>query len=140
MNPANQHMVLSEVATPAFIYDETTLSQLTARARDAVHSCGAALLFTMKPFSFAPALERMKAHLDGFAASSLFEARLAGEVLGGTGTVHITSPGLRANELTEVASLCDYIAFNSLPQWMRHSGEAGLSASCGLRVNPQLGG
>ena len=126
------------MATPAFIYDETTLGRLTARARDTVHSCGAALLFTMKPFSFAPALQLMKAHLDGFAASSLFEARLAEEVLGGTGSVHITSPGLRADELIEVASLCDYIAFNSLTQWKRYSGEAGLSTSCGLRVNPQL--
>ena len=138
MKPANQQTVLSEMATPAFIYDETTLGRLTARARDTVHSCGAALLFTMKPFSFAPALQLMKAHLDGFAASSLFEARLAEEVLGGTGSVHITSPGLRADELIEVASLCDYIAFNSLTQWKRYSGEAGLSTSCGLRVNPQL--
>ena len=138
MKPANRQSVLSRVATPAFVYDEATLGRLAVRARDAVRSGGAELLFTMKPFSFAPALERMTAYLDGFAASSLFEARLAREVLGGTGSVHITSPGLRADELAEIASLCDYIAFNSLPQWERYSGAAELSASCGLRVNPQL--
>ena len=130
--------VLASVATPAFVYDEAILDRLTVRARDAVHNAGGRLLFTMKPFSFAPALERMRAHLDGFAASSLFEVRLASEILGGAGSVHITSPGLRADELAEIASICDYIAFNSLPQWERYSGEAGRSASCGLRVNPQL--
>ena len=138
MRPTRQQTALAEVATPAFVYDEVTLDQLAGRARDAVRSCGAALLFTMKPFSFGPVLERMEAHLDGFAASSLFEARLAREILGEGGSVHITSPGLKANELAEIASLCDYMAFNSLPQWGRYLTEAGLSTSCGLRVNPEL--
>ena len=80
----------------------------------------------------------MAPHLDGFAASSLFEARLARETLGADGSVHVTSPGLRPEELPELASTCDYIAFNSLSQWERYSGEASRSASCGLRVNPQL--
>ena len=138
MRSASRQAVLSSVFTPAFVYDEATLDRLIVRARDAVRSAGGELLFTMKPFSFAPALDRMRAHLDGFAASSLFEARLAREILGGTGSVHITSPGLRPEELPEIASICDYIAFNSLSQWKRHSGEARRSASCGLRVNPQL--
>ena len=130
--------VVNTVATPAFIYDVATLMGLLARVQSVRRASPAKVLFALKPFSFAPALELIASQLDGFAASSLFEARLAREVLGGTGSVHITSPGLRADELPEIASLCDYIAFNSLPQWERYSGEAGLSASCGLRVNPQL--
>lgn len=52
--------------------------------------------------------------------------------------MHITSPGLRADELPEITSLRDYIAFNLLPQWARYSGEASRSAGCGPRVNPQF--
>ena len=138
MRSGSRRAALYGVTTPAFVYDEEILGRLAARARDAVHSGGGELLFTMKPFSFAPALERMRAHLSGFAASSLFEARLARNVLGAMGSVHITSPGLRPAELPEIASICDYIAFNSLSQWERYSGEASRSTSCGLRVNPQL--
>ena len=124
--------------TPAFVYDEAMLRVLLERTQPLRREAAVHVLFALKPFSFVPALEFMASQLDGFAASSLFEARLAREVLGGTGSVHITSPGVRADELPEIASLCDYIAFNSLPQWERYSREAGLSASCGLRVNPQL--
>ena len=92
----------------------------------------------MKPLPFFDSLQVLAQHVDGFAASSPFEARLARELLGAPGSIHITSPGLRPNEMAEVASLCDYIAFNSLSQWERYSGKASRAASCGLRVNPQL--
>ena len=126
------------LATPAFIYAESMLASLSERVRTAVAGTGARVLYALKPFSFAPALDLMAPRLDGFAASSLYEARLARETLGVGGSLHITSPGLRADELPEIASICDYIAFNSLSQWERYSGEASRSASCGLRVNPQL--
>ena len=124
--------------TPAFVYDEAILQQLLRRVQPVRRISPAKVLFALKPFSFVPALELMPSELDGFAASSLFEARLARGVLGETGSVHITSPGLRPDELPEIASVCDYIAFNSLSQWERFSREASLSTSCGLRVNPQL--
>ena len=124
--------------TPAFLYDENLVRRLLSHVQPLRADSGVQVLFALKPFSFAPALELMAPQLDGFAASSLFEARLARETLGTDGSVHITSPGLRPEELPEIASICDYIAFNSLPQWERYSGEAGRSASCGLRVNPQL--
>ena len=80
----------------------------------------------------------MAPRLEGFAVSSLYEARLARSMLGDGGSVHITTPGLRPNELDEIARLCDYIAFNSLGQWDSMSPGLAGNSSLGLRVNPQV--
>ena len=127
-----------EIRTPCFVYDESTLRVLVDRVGFLQAVADVRVLYTLKPFSFLDALRLMAPSLAGFSASSLFEARLAREALGERGSVHLTSPGLRPDEVTEIARICDYISFNSLPQWVRHVREAGEVASCGLRINPQL--
>ena len=129
---------LDVIATPAFVYDERAMHRLLDYTEPlrADGRCGA--LFAVKSFSFAPALELMAPRLDGFAVSSLFEARLARSVIGGNGSVHITTPGLRGDELDEIGSLCDYAAFNSLSQWDMFAPRLRGRVNCGLRVNPQL--
>ena len=127
---------LDALATPAFVYDERGIHRLLDYAEPVRERCR--LLFAIKSFSFAPALEVMAPRLDGFAVSSLYEARLARSVIGNEGSVHITTPGLRGNEADEIGSLCDYVYFNSLNQWEMHSGRLKRLSNCGLRVNPQL--
>ena len=122
--------------TPAFVYDERTIHRLLDYAEPLRERCR--VLFAIKSFSFAPALRVMVPRLDGFAVSSLYEARLARRVVGDAGSVHITTPGLRGDEADEIGSLCDYVAFNSLSQWEMHSPKLKGRANCGLRVNPQL--
>ena len=127
-----------DVSTPAFVYDERVIHRLldyTAPLRSDGR-CG--VLFAIKSFSFAPALRVMAPRLDGFSVSSLNEARLARSVIGDGGSVHITTPGLRGDEIGEIGSLCDHIAFNSLGQFERLSGGLNGRVRCGLRVNPQL--
>ena len=124
------------VKTPAFVYDEGAIYRLLDYTKPLRERCGA--LFAIKSFSFAPALRVMAPRLDGFAVSSLYEARLARSVAGDAGSVHITTPGLRADELEELGLLCDYVSFNSLGQWERYGANLSGNADCGLRVNPQL--
>ena len=126
------------IRTPAFVYDERAMHRLLDYVAPLRADGRCEVLFAVKSFSFAPALSVMAPRLDGFAASSLFEARLARDVLGDTGSVHITTPGLRPEELSEIGVLCDHVAFNSLGQWDRHHREVGDRINCGLRVNPQL--
>ena len=129
---------LDAICTPAFVYDERAIHRLIDYAEPLRNDGRCSLLFAIKSFSFAPALRVMAPRLDGFAVSSLFEARLARSVLGDHGSVHITTPGLRPDEVGETGSLCDYVSFNSLGQWRRHApGLQGL-ANCGIRVNPQI--
>ena len=137
-SPVKRLLESDEVRTPCFVYDESALQRLLDRAQVLQTLCDVRVLYTLKPFSFLEALRLMVPSLAGFAASSLFEARLAREALGEGGSIHLTSPGLRPDEVTEIAAICDYISFNSIPQWVRHASEASKATSCGLRVNPQL--
>ena len=129
---------LDAICTPAFVYDERAIHRLIDYAEPLRSDGRCSLLFAIKSFSFAPALRVMAPRLDGFAVSSLFEARLARSVLGEHGSVHITTPGLRPDEVGETGSLCDYVSFNSLCQWRRHAPGLQGRANCGIRVNPQL--
>ena len=132
--------------TPAFVYDEAAVSQLLRYGELIRTRTGCRVLFSLKPFSFLDLLERMAPSLDGFAVSSLFEARLARSAIGhrssgpvsGRGTLHFTTPGIRSDEAQAIGELCDYVSFNSLSQWNRHREGLGQSVSCGLRVNPRL--
>ena len=126
------------ISSPAFVYDERTIHRLMDYTTPLRNDGRCRVLFAMKSFSFAPALGVMAPRLDGFAVSSLYEARLARSVLGDSGTVHITTPGLRCDEMDEIGSLCDHVAFNSLGQWEMYSGRLQERINCGLRVNPQL--
>jgi len=130
--------IKTQVETPAFVYDEGVLARKLRVAATVRSEVGCKVLYALKPFSMADALRSMAPALDGFAASSLFEARLSREVLGGRGTVHITTPGFRPSEMAELDRLCDYVAFNSLGQWRRYAGEMANPRKCGLRINPKL--
>jgi len=107
---------------------------------------GCKILYSIKSLPFSAVLELAKPFVDGFSVSSLFEARLANEmlrqdaaqVLAGQGSIHLTTPGIRPDELEELSVLCSHISFNSLPQYQRYSETAGAQSSIGLRVNPKL--
>jgi carboxynorspermidine decarboxylase len=127
-----------EITTPAFVYDESILHSLLDRANILQSDGHCEVLFAIKSFSFAGALELMAPRLDGFAVSSLYEARLARSVVSPGGSIHITTPGLRPREIEEIGSLCDFVSFNSLNQWDTYQDRVEGRFSCGIRVNPQL--
>ena len=124
--------------TPAFVYDEAQLFADIRHARSAFGTGSAELLFALKSFAIEGGLRVIAAHVEGFHASSLFEAKLARYLLKGSGTVHLTTPGLRADEIHEICDLCDVVTFNSMSQWERFREIATSKVKCGLRVNPQL--
>ena len=128
---------LKNIETPAFIYDELAIERLLDLGNRVREQSSCKVLFSLKPFSFYDALEKMAPRLDGFAVSSLFEARLANQIIGG-GSVHITTPGIRSDETADIGTICNFISFNSLPQWDLYHEELKAHLSCGLRGNPQL--
>jgi len=125
--------------TPAFIYDEDAILKTLRHLRKLSSVSGCRVLFSLKAFSMDDALRMMIPMLDGLAVSSLFEARLARNLIENTKrTIHITTPALRFDELEELVAICDYLSFNSLSQWNRFSEQCSRYTSCGLRVNPQI--
>ena len=127
------------ILTPALVFDESTLVEQARFFSSVASDAGARLLFALKALAFGSVLEIIKPHLSGFACSSLFEATLARDIAGENGqSIHLTTPGLRLDELEELSDTCDFISFNSLGQWSRCREVAIRSVSCGLRVNPQM--
>lgn len=142
----NSRDLPADLETPAFIYDEAAVRQLLGYGAEARARTGCRVLYSLKPLPLPYLLELLTPQLDGFAASSLFEARLARDALdcragGGRNerkSLHLTTPGLRPADVAEIGALCDYLSFNSLSQWQRHRAELAGRVSCGLRVNPRL--
>ena len=130
--------ILQSVETPAFIYDEAEVSRALDVAATIRKDTDCRILYSVKPLPLIRLLEYMAPRLDGFAVSSAFEARLARSFMPRGGSLHFTSPGIRPNEVDELKSLCDYVAFNSLGQWQRFGGKLRGGVQTGLRINPGL--
>ena len=128
----------ASIKTPAFVYDETRLLDVVQYVNKLAGRIGFNVLFTVKPQLFPHILDLLSPCLDGFAVSSLFEAKFVRDILEAPGTLHITTPGLRRDEIDNIAESCDYITFNSLSQWTTLKGAARDKVCCGLRINPQL--
>jgi carboxynorspermidine decarboxylase len=140
--------------TPAFIYDENQLEHDLLLAADLARATSCRLLYSLKACSEYGVLELIAGHVDGFSCSSLSEAKLAASLPGSDGRVlHLTSPGLRAAEIAEIAALCDFVSLNSITAWQGHrkaltslpetflrsgaaAGRRSSPPRCGLRVNP----
>ena len=128
--------------TPAFVYDEAAIRRKLDLLAGVRELSGARILYSIKALPFAGVLELARPWVDGFSASSLFEARLAREVMdcgvNPAASLHITTPGLRAEEMAELAGLCSHISYNSLEQFRRLQPMVEGQVSAGIRVNPGL--
>jgi carboxynorspermidine decarboxylase len=124
--------------TPAYIYDERQLRSDVQRVGAIARNVGCKPLYSPKANTLRGVLDVIAVSVDGFAASSVFEARLSREVLGRHGSIHLTNPGLRTDEVAEVVTLCNYVTLNSLSQWQMYGPALSGQLKCGLRVNPGM--
>lgn len=126
------------LSSPAFVVDEVEVLKALkalARLRD---QTGCKVLYSIKALPLSAVMQLSKPYVDGFSVSSLFEARLADEILAGQGNIHLTTPGIRTDEIQELTSLCSHISCNSLSQYRQIDKVAQKSASLGIRINPKL--
>ncbi|MGZ5051656.1 MAG: carboxynorspermidine decarboxylase [Methylobacter sp.] len=132
----------SVYSSPAFVLDEDEITRTLAILADLREQCGCKVLYSIKSLPLATVMSMAMPYVDGFSVSSLFEARLAYEILRHglqeSKSIHLTTPGIRPDELEELSRLCTHISFNSLNQYQRCEELAGAQSSVGLRVNPKL--
>ena len=121
-------------STPALVYDQGVLGNLANMARTVRERWGVRVLYAVKACAFFDVLQELAPALDGFAVSSLFEARLVHDLHPGS-PIHLTTPGLREEEIDELADLCSFVTFNSETQFLRFGPSFHKHASIGLRVN-----
>lgn len=123
--------------SPAFVLDMDQVQANLQPLQRLKQASGCKVLYSMKALPLASLLFTLKDLVDGISVSSLFEARLAKEVFGEEGGLHLTTPGLRPEEFAELGNLCSHISFNSLSQYLNLKNLAD-GYSSGLRVNPKL--
>ena len=127
-----------ELQTPSFLYDGGIFKKSAEAVVSAAQSAGCGLIYSMKPLTLYPVLQKIAYYVEGFSVSSVFEARLAKKVLTPEQTIHFASPRLVENEIAELVDRCDYINLNSLSQWRRFRDAFAGKVQCGLRINPEL--
>ena len=74
-------------SSPAFVLDEAVIIKTLKNLAALRNQCGCKVLYSIKSLPFSSVMEMAKPWVDGFSVSSLFEARLADEVLAGRGTL-----------------------------------------------------
>jgi carboxynorspermidine decarboxylase len=112
----------AQLETPCFVTDLGALEGNLRVLADVQRRAGCTILLALKGFAQWSTFPLVRNYLAGATASSVAEARLAREELGG--------------EMRELVTLADHVVLNSPAQWQRHRAvieRAGISA--GLRVN-----
>jgi carboxynorspermidine decarboxylase len=127
----------TRLKTPCYVYFEQALRENCERASALIRPSATHFLYSMKSLELAPVLKVVSEYVDGFAASSLFEAQLASDILKKRGHVHLTTPGLRPHELPALTKICSSITFNSLHQYNTLKRLLPANQQIALRVNPQ---
>ena len=124
--------------TPAYVFDEQQIEHNLSQLVKLKNQSGCQVLYSIKALPLGRVVHKASDYLDGLSVSSLFEARLAKEVVGDTKSIHITTPGIRDDEFVELGELCTHISFNSISQHHRSMQYGVLGSSLGYRLNPQL--
>lgn len=125
-------------SSPAFVIDREILLANLRILAELKSQSGVRVLYSIKSLPLSRVLQEARPFVDGFSVSSLFEARLAQEVLQNTGSIHLTTPGIRPDEINALGSYCTHIGFNSLGQFRRFAPALSGKVSGGLRINPKL--
>ncbi len=128
---------LNELPSPCYIVDEKLLRQNLALLQSIEQRTGCRILLAQKAFSMYSLYPLIGQYLSGTTASSLHEARLGFEEMGGE--THIFSAAYRDDEMNDIIAICDHIVFNSFNQWQHFRPQiqaSGKAISCGLRLNP----
>ena len=128
---------LSSVPSPCFVTDLARLEDNLRLLNAVTEASGAHILTALKAFSLWSTAPLVSRYLAGACASGLYEARLARAHY--SGLLSCSAPAYKADEMDELAGLCDHIIFNTPQQISRFAGQAtAQGAELGLRVNPCL--
>lgn len=128
----------SSLPTPCYIVDERLLKRNLEILKTVQDRTGCRILLALKGFSMYAVFPLIREYLRGVTASSLFEARLGFEEMGGE--VHVYSPAYIEDEFEELLKYCDHIVFNSFSQWNKYKARVRnhqKPIECGIRINPE---
>lgn len=129
---------ITEIETPSYLIDEKLLIKNLKILKKVKDATNCSILLAQKGFSMYYYYKLIGKYLDGTTASSLHEAKLGYDEMGGE--VHVFSPAFNEDEFDELTNICDHIVFNSFSQWDKYKSKvknASRAIECGIRVNPE---
>jgi carboxynorspermidine decarboxylase len=124
--------------TPYYIVDLGRLRKNLSILADVQKRAECKILLALKGFAMWSVFPIVREYLVGTTASSVFEARLGKEEMGGE--VHAYAPAYSDRDMRELVEIADHIVFNSMAQWQRHRAVVAASPraiECALRINPE---
>ncbi len=125
---------IRDLETPCFVTDLGALEKNLQTLADVQKRAGCTILLALKGFAQWSTFPLVKKYLAGATSSSVAEARLAREELGGE--VHAYAPAYSDGEMRELVTLADHVVLNSPAQWKKHRATLERAKiSAGLRVN-----
>lgn len=129
---------INSLPTPCYVIDKAKLENNLRLLKSIQDQTGCKILLAQKAFSMYSLYPFIGQYLAGTTASSLHEARLGHEEMGGE--THIFSAAYREDEFEDILAYCDHIVFNSFSQWEKYRAAVklcGREIECGIRVNPE---
>ena len=132
------NLKVSSLPTPCYVVDEGLILKNLEILYNVSERTGAKILLAQKAFSMYELYPLIGRYLSGTTASSLFEARLGYEEMGGE--THVFAPAYKESDMDELVKICDHIVFNSFSQWDKYRDKvksAEREIECGLRINPE---
>ena len=125
-------------ATPAFVFDETTLRRDLVQLRSIADRAGCILLYSPKACSTGKVVQITGEYVDGFACSSAHETQLSWPYLPENGRIHLVSPLIKPDALRQIGHCLDFVTANSLTQLDRIRPHLPAETQAGLRINPEI--
>ncbi|MDR0612977.1 MAG: carboxynorspermidine decarboxylase [Dysgonamonadaceae bacterium] len=129
---------LKEIPAPAYVMDESLLRKNLTLIQSVKERAGVDIILAFKAFAMWKVFPIIREYVRYSTASSLWEARLAAEEMGGK--AHTYSPAYTEKDFPAIMACSSHITFNSLAQFERFY-PAVLNhpekISCGLRINPE---
>ncbi|MFO0820829.1 MAG: carboxynorspermidine decarboxylase [Pirellulales bacterium] len=129
-------MISEPPATPSFVISEAKLLANLRQVDLLRQLSGAKVVLALKCFSTWGVFDILRPYLDGTTSSSVYEARLGHETLGGE--THAYSVGFSADDVLAVDEFADKVIFNSPFQLRSLAGRLRRCRSVGLRINPEI--
>lgn len=134
--PNDTLTVLKSLPTPSFVIDEGRLLSNLKVLNNIEKLSGCKILLAQKCFSTYRLYPLIGKYISGTVASGIYEARLAHEEMP-EGENHVFAPAFKAEDISELDSMCGHIVFNSWNQFFLHSSKCK-NASLGIRINPEF--
>ena len=110
VNKMNSSLPLSEVNTPAYVFDEAAQENNLELLAKVKSDSGCKILMALKAFSNSTVLKHIARYLDGTTCSGIFEAKLGHEHF--EKETHVYSPAFDDAEIEALLPIASHITSN----------------------------